>query len=117
MNHYGKGKGVLLGTFAGHAVSTYDHAKSRAFMLKLVADAGVRSERCGSLLKHRRVAEAREVWFLINNSVQSVTEKVEATGFDRVEDLLEGKALDIKGNSVTVAVEPLNIRCLVLSRR
>ena len=117
MNEYNRGKGILVGTFVGHAVATYDHAQSRAFMLKLLADAGVEPEKCGRLLRRRRVGEAEEAWFLINDSADPVTEEVEVAGFARVEDLLEGKALDIKRNSITVAVEPFSVHCLVLSRR
>jgi len=117
MNEYKRGKGMLVGTFVGHAVATYDHAQSRAFMLKLLADAGGEPENCGRLLRRRRVGETEEAWFLINDSADPVTEEVEVAGFARVEDLLEGKALDIKRNSITVAVEPFSVHCLVLSRK
>ena len=82
-------------------------------MLKLLADAGVKPERCGRLLKRRRLSEKKEAWFLINASDKAITERVDATGFVQVEDLVEENALDVKGGATTITVEPFGIRCLV----
>lgn len=85
-------------------------------MLKLVTDAQVKPQRCDNLLLRRRTTENQEIWFLINHSLDTVTECIYLTGFIQVEDLLEEKTLSIKENSVTITVEPFAIRCLVLSR-
>ena len=115
-NDHGRGRGFLLGTLAGHAVATYDHAQSRAFMLKLVKEAGVLPERCGRLLRRRRVWKDQEAWFLINPLDREVEERVEVEGFRRVEDLLEGKSLPIEGKAVPIALRAFGICCLVLRR-
>ena len=115
-NDYGRGRGFLLGTLAGHAVATYDHAQSRAFMLKLVKDAGGLPERCGRLLRRRRVWKDQEAWFLINPSDEEVEERVEVEGFRRVENLLEGKSLPIEEKAVSITFQAFGIRCLVLKK-
>ena len=85
-------------------------------MLKLLTDAGVKPERCGRLLKRRRVSDKKEAWFLINDSDRPIIESVDVTGFVQVQDLLEEKDVDIKGGATVITVEPFGIRCLVLSR-
>ena len=85
-------------------------------MLKFVKDAGVLPERCGRLLRRRRVWKDQEAWFLINPLDREVEERVEVEGFRRVEDLLEGKGLPIEGKAVSITFQAFGIRCLVLRK-
>lgn len=85
-------------------------------MLKLVKEAGVLPERCGRLLRRRRVWKDQEAWFLINPLDREIEERVEVEGFRRVEDLLEGKSLPIEGKAVPIALQAFGICCLVLRR-
>lgn len=116
MNTYGQGRGILLGTLLGHAVAVYDHAQSRDFILKLLADAEVKPERCGRLLNRRRVSDKKEAWFLINDSDRPITESVDVAGFIQGEALLEAGTLDIKKGTTIITVKPFGIRCLVLGK-
>ena len=115
-NQCGTGTAILLGTFAGLCATAHTHPASDRFVERLLTTAGVHPDRCGRLLRRRRVLGDREAWFLINPADRDVSETVSLGGFSGARDLL-GDALTAPAEgSVTVTVAAAAIRCLVLSR-
>jgi len=117
VNSYGQGKGILLGTLAGHMLTLESNSNNKCFISKIIEDYGFKPEKWGKLLRRRRAYKNREAWFLINNSDQTVTENIGIDGYVKVEDIFENKILDIIDNNIVVTVHPFSINCLVMSKK
>lgn len=111
VNSHGKGKAYLIGTFIGHAGITNEDEPTREFLLKLLADSGVKQERCGSLLRRRRILKDKEAWFLINPTNKTISETIDFSGFTKVEDLLEGPI----DKSKPIEVREFAVRTIILN--
>jgi len=112
----GAGRAILLGTFAGLCATAHTHPEADLFMERLLADAGVQPDRCGRLLRRRRVLDDRQAWFLINPTDVPVTERISLDGWAAAGDLL-GDALDaVEHGALTLSVPPTGLRCLTLTR-
>ncbi len=61
------------------------------------------------------IFDADEVWLLTNPSAEKAEAELDTSGFGEVVDLL-GEPLERKGGKTTIAVDPFDVRCLVLSR-
>jgi len=117
LNHAGEGWAVLLGSFLGFSALAYREfdAGTDGFLAALLARAGVRGERCGKLLRRRRVWHNREAWFFINPMARAVEESVDKAGFSDVIDLLEENLLEESDDAVRIRVEAADLACLLLS--
>jgi len=116
-NRFGAGHGILIGTFLGFSALAYHSADSDTdcFLELVLARAGVKPERCGSLLRRRRVLHDMEAWFFINLSAEPVTETIDVTGFRVAADLLGDCLTENKETDITITVEGTNLACLLLS--
>lgn len=115
-NRAGAGMAILLGTFAGLCATAHTHEPSDRFVARLLERAGVVPDRCGALLRRRRVLDGQAAWFLVNPTAQKVREPVDLEGFTEVHDLLDEMLEGPANGRVTVAVPAAGIRCLVVSR-
>ena len=117
MNRVGAGRSVLLGSFLGFSALAYREADGDGdrFLAALLATAGLSPDRCGNLLRRRRVWENREAWFFINQGAERVTETVDITGYREVTDLLGDCLIDQTGDELTIGVDGTNLACLLLS--
>lgn len=114
-NTFGKGRGILLGTFAGLSATAYPDADGDRFFAHLLGDTlGVEPDRCGRLLRRRRLHGTREAWFLINPSDEVVSERIDLESRRLVGVLLgDAPAVEADG-TVRIEVEPVDLACLVL---
>jgi len=110
-----QGRAWLLGTFAGHNGTAYCDEDSHAFVRALLAQCGVAPARQGSLLLRQRVGQDKEAWLFTNPTDHEVTERIDVSGWARVEDLL-GESLAHDGDHVNLAVRSLDVRVLLLRR-
>jgi len=115
VNSWGKGEAYLIGTILGHAVATYEDADTAGFLLEVLRKAGVTPERCGKLLRRRRLAKDDEAWFFFNLTGEALTESCDFSGFLGAKDLL-GEEIRTKNNKLEVSVAPLSVRCIVVSK-
>ncbi len=115
-NAAGAGRSVLLGTFLGFgALACREHdGDTDRFLETLLAKAGVLPDRCGALLRRRRVHAGREAWFFINPAHEPVTERVDKAGYSEVIDLLGDCVLDEDGHSFTARVAGTSLACALL---
>jgi hypothetical protein len=111
----GKGQAWLLGTFAGHGGTAYRDPASQDCVMSILKRCGIESDAVGRLLRRRRVARNREAWIFTNPTAKAVTESVDVSGWDRVEDLL-GLRLARKGRALRLTVGSLDVRVLILER-
>jgi hypothetical protein len=114
-NAFGRGRAVLLGTFAGMCATAHSHRDADGFMERLLREAGVRGDRHGGLLRRVRRLENREAWFLINPQAGAVTASVALEGFTAACDLLEGP-LEVRDGQVAVTVAATSVACLIVDR-
>lgn len=113
----GRGRACLVGTFLGHSGASDNHAPTGQFLLRVVTEAGVQPDRCGRLLRRRRLAVSGEAWFLFNPDEEPATETLDTTGFAEVKDLLD-EPLTMEGaERVRITVPPVSVRCVVLRRQ
>ncbi|MFB3881496.1 MAG: beta-galactosidase [Armatimonadota bacterium] len=110
-----KGRAWLLGTYVGHNGTAYVDDGSRAFVSKLLAACAVSSVSQGRLLMRRRRIEGKEAWLFTNPTAARITERIDVSGWPRVEDLL-GEPLPRAGTAVDLTVAPLDVRVLVVQR-
>lgn len=113
VNSYGKGHAYLIGTLLGHAALAYNDRGNRAFLKAILGRAGVLPDRVGRLNRRRRVLGNRTAWFFFNTSQHPIEETVSVAGFKSAKDLLGGD-LPTTAGGIRIAVEPLDIRCVVL---
>lgn len=116
-NSYGKGRAILLGTFAGHSALAHRGDRASELFARLFERAGVQPDRCGRLLRRRRLFGTKQAWFLINPTEHEVVEKVETAGFRDVRDLLGDSVIARDADSVTVKLPPASLCCLTVVRR
>lgn len=110
---YGKGRAVLIGTLLGSAIAEGETSGNAEVITSLVANAGVKPDRVGSLLRRRRVLGKTSAWFLINPTHQPVRETLQLSTDGSVTNLLSG-ALKSKDRQLSIEVGPLDIACLIL---
>ena len=117
MNRVGAGRSVLLGSFLGFSALAYREADADGdrFLEALLATAGVSPDRCGPLLRRRRVLDDREAWFFINLGAERVIETVDVAGYRKVTDLLGGCLTEQTDAEMTISVDGANLACLLLS--
>jgi beta-galactosidase len=110
---HGNGTAWLLGTLIGHSGTAYRNSDTPALVCKLLENSGVQPLHSGKLLARRRVSGAKSALFLTNPTGESITENI-PVGNARVEDLL-GEPLEQKNGQVTLTVEGLDVRVLILT--
>ena len=74
-----------------------------------------RPDRCGPLLRRRRVLDDREAWFFINPGPAPVTETISLEGYADAVDLLGDNLISQSDDEMTVRVNGVNLACLLLS--
>ena len=116
-NQVGAGRSILIGTFLGFSALAYcdDDADGDKFLEALLATAGVTADRCGSLLRRRRVWHDREAWFFINPLPQTLTETISKDGFAKAVDLLGDNMIAESAQDITIRVAGTNLACVLLS--
>ncbi len=117
LNRVGSGQSVLLGSFLGFSALAYQAADgdSDAFVEALLGTAGVAPDRCGPLLRRRRVLDDREAWFFINPGPAPVTETISLEGYADAVDLMGDNLISQSDDEMTVRVNGVNLACLLLS--
>ena len=113
----GRGRSALIGTFLGFSALAYRDrdAGTDGFLRALLAQAGVESDRCGLLLRRRRLWQRREAWFFINPTAAPVNETISLEGFSEVIDLLGGCLIEKSADSMTLRVDGANLACVLLA--
>lgn len=112
-HRFGNGRAILIGTQLGHATLAYNDRRNAEFLGGMAAEAGVKPDRSGQLLRLRRKLGEREAWFLINIGPDPVSETVSLEQFARAQDLFEAKP--IRGKTRTLTVASLDIACWIMS--
>ena len=117
VNRAGAGRGILIGSFLGFGALAYRDADGDGdrFLEALLATAGVTPDRCGNLLRRRRVLDDREAWFFINLETERATETVAVAGCRKAADLLGDCLIDQTDAEMTISVGGTNLACLLLS--
>lgn len=116
INSVGAGKAVLLGTFAGLCATAHHHPAADELMQRLLTLAGVQADRCGQLLRRRRVLDDQEAWFLTNPGASAVTETVALDGFSTVRELLGDARITRQEGEISVEVPAAGVVCLLLKQ-
>jgi beta-galactosidase len=114
INSYGKGTAVLLGTVSGHSALTDKLDEPEDVFEKLMDSAGVNGDRCGQLLRRRRLLANKQAWFLTNHSENEIIETIDTVGFAKVRDLMGDSIINQSDAEVTIKVPPCNLCCLIL---
>ncbi|MBI2941077.1 MAG: beta-galactosidase [Chloroflexi bacterium] len=115
INAHGAGQAILVGTYLGHSATAHVDGNNEGFLARAFALAGVRPDCSGAILRRRRVNGPDEVWLLTNPEAERAEAEVDTAGFSEVVDLLN-EPLVRQGNVITVAVDPFDVRCLILRR-
>ena len=111
----GEGRAWLLGTLIGHSGTAYRAPESHAAVSALLARCGVAAAHSGELLLRKRVLPDKEAWLFTNPTGSAITEAVSVAGWTHVEDPL-GPAPLRTGDGLMLAVDPLDVRVLIVSR-
>ncbi len=111
----GKGTAWLIGTYLGHNGNHYQDDETRRTICALLEQSGVKPIYTGKLLLRKRIGTDKEAWIFTNPTAKDITESVNVAGWNRIEDLLEGK-LPITGNTLNLTVKSLEVKALILSR-
>jgi beta-galactosidase GanA len=113
-NTFGTGTAVLLGTFAGFCATAYSDNGGDQLIANVLGIAGVQADRCGRLLRRRRVFGEQQAWFLINPTAEACIETLALAGFAQAHDLL-GDTIVARGeHEVSVHVPAANVGCVVV---
>ena len=117
MNRVGQGQSILLGSFLGFSALAYRAADGDGdrFLEALLATAGIKPDRCGPLLRRRRVLDDRQAWFFINPRSEPVTQTISREGCSDVVDLLGDCLINQTDGELTLRVPGINLACLLLS--
>ncbi|MBV8774255.1 MAG: beta-galactosidase [Deltaproteobacteria bacterium] len=110
VNRAGSGRAYLIGTLLDPG-----RGQNQTFLAELLKTAGVTSDRCGKLLRRRRVKDNQAAWFLFNPRREGVEETLDLTGYRSAADLLGGPVAmeDQKGR---IKAGPADVLCLVLEK-
>lgn len=111
----GQGTAILLGTYVGHNGVAYRDTETRACIAALLRNCGITATHVGQLLLRKRAIPGKEAWLLTNPTELPVKETIAAGGWPHVEDLL-GEPLARRGDGVTLTVDSLDVRVLVLKK-
>ena len=116
-NRFGEGRSVLLGSFLGFSALAYRQSDTGTdgFLEALLRTAGVESDRCGMLLRRRRVYQGAEAWFFINPTAKAVTETVSKAGFGQAIDLMGDNLVQETERDIMVTVAGVDLGCILLS--
>jgi len=110
INTAGRGRAVLIGTFAGHAATAGCIPDTDAIE-KLLLLAGVHFERVDGLLVRRTVHENQQAWFYINPTKQHINARIKLDGRKLTGNIAGNAVADDDGFSVSVP--PADIACVV----
>ncbi len=111
----GQGTAILLGTYAGLNGSAHRDDETRACLAALLNLGGAAAAHPGKLLLRKRAVPGKEAWLLTNPTELPVRETLSVAGWRTVEDLL-GEPLARQGDEVSLNVNSLDVRVLVLAK-
>jgi beta-galactosidase len=115
VNSVGKGKLWLLGTCLGPNGTAYIEASLQGELRKLLYCWGITPEYTGKLLIQKRIHHKQQAWFITNPTEEPVTETIPIPKGYTAKDLLAVAGGKNQGkNSVTVTVDPLDVKLLIL---
>ena len=109
----GKGYIRLVGTMVGPGSTAYIDDESGKTVEKLLSLCGVSPAHAGKLLVQKRIAGKKEAWFITNPCKETVTEKISIPDGTKAKDLL-GDVIASDGNTVTLTVESLDVRVIII---
>jgi len=113
VHEFGQGKAYLIGTLLGHAGPAYDDWRNADFLSAVAGKAGVKPDRPGRLRRRRRILNDHQAWFFFNERDSLVQETIDLEGNRRAEDLFGGE-LPLHGGTISVEVDPLDVRCVLV---
>jgi len=111
----GNGSAWLLGTFVGHCATAYRDTASRDCVRSILRQCGIRPVHEGRLLLQRRSLPEQEAWIFTNPHDNPVSETIDLGAWQHAHDLLADELLTGKDGAVVLEVEPLDVRCLIVS--
>ena len=111
----GKGRAWLLGTFVGHSGTAYRNRQTHICVNAILAACHVHPEHDGPLSLRKRKTADKEAWFFTNTTQAPITEELDVSGWNHVEDLL-GETMERTEDKVTLSVDSLGVRVLILTK-
>ncbi|MEI7834241.1 MAG: beta-galactosidase trimerization domain-containing protein, partial [bacterium] len=111
----GAGHAWLIGSYIGHGGTAHRDKVSRALVLNLLKQCSITPAHPGKFLLRKRITKSKEAWLFTNPKAEMMTEKVSVAGFSKVTDLF-GEQMSIYNDSVSLAIESLDVRVLILER-
>ncbi len=116
VNRVGEGYSALIGTFTGFSALAYRNSAddTDGFLEALLGTVGVAPDRCGSLLRRRRLWEGTEAWFFINPHVDGVTETIDKGRFGSAVELVGDNLIEQNERSFRLHVQGTDLACIVL---
>ena len=109
----GSGQIWLFGTCMGTNATAHIENDSLECIRKLLALCGIHPNHAGKLLLQKRQAGHREAWVITNPEKENLTESFSIPQNAKVTELL-GDGIKTDGNTVELAVAPLDVRVLVV---
>ncbi|OGV63819.1 MAG: hypothetical protein A3K19_04935 [Lentisphaerae bacterium RIFOXYB12_FULL_65_16] len=116
LNRYKKGWAALVGTFGGHSALSHPLEGREGVYETLLDRAGVTPDRCGALLRRRRVWQDQEAWFFINPTDKTVRQTVPLDGATLVRDLLGDTLVKTSKASLQIKVPAVSVGCVVVRK-
>ena len=110
----GNGKIFLIGTALGPSSTAYIDDESSMAIKQLLSLCGVSPAHEGKLLVQKRTGNGKEAWFITNPHENTVKERIFLPKGGKAHDLL-GYVLESDGKSFTLAVEPLDVRVVIVT--
>ncbi|MBN1555360.1 MAG: beta-galactosidase [Phycisphaerae bacterium] len=108
----GKGGAWLIGTIVGHNGTAYGDAETRNGIMRILENGGIVPTHRGKLVTRKRAAGKKEIRFLTNPYSSPVTEEIDIAGRPSARTL-NGAALTVNGDTVSVTVAPGDIEVLL----
>jgi len=112
---HGNGYAWLLGTFVGHSATAYRSDNNRNFVSLLLKRCGLDFDEQRKLFVRCRGTSDRQAWIITNPTRSAVTEVFEIGDYDIVEDVL-GDPVFAEGNRISIRVESLDVRAIILRK-
>lgn len=111
----GRGQAWLLGTYVGHSGTAHRDPAIHACIRTLLAACGVTAAQENRLVVRKRMTPGKEAWILMNPTDCSIDATLSLQGWNNAVDLL-GDGLNRNRDRLVVTVQPLDVRCIIVSR-
>jgi hypothetical protein len=115
VNHAGKGKIWLFGTFIGHGGTAYYSESNLDYVRILMDDAAVSGQKINDLLVQKRITPEKEAWIITNPTPLDVVESLALDGMMNPV-MLTGDIQQQTENLLTFRLKSLDVSVLVFEK-